>query len=205
MKKRKLNKKRIILFLLLIILVFFSITLAKNAFKPKPETKGPKIINEINGYELREDANSYYKNVFNELKEVLSKSKLNEEEYAKIISKLFISDVLTLENKISHTDVGGVQFIYEPFRNDFILIASESLYNHIENNLYGNRKQELPNVSNVEIISLEKQSFEYLDKVDDNAYLITAKIEYIKNMDYPDEVSIILIHNNNKLEVAEME
>ena len=66
--------------------------------------------------------------------------------------------MFTLANKVSNTDVGGIQFVHEPFQDDFILIAKETLYSHVENNIYGNRKQELPIVREVTIRSIETKN-----------------------------------------------
>ena len=85
------------------------------------------------------------------------------------------------------------------------MIAKETLYSHVENNIYGDRKQELPIVSDVTITSIENSKYEYLDKIDENAYFIKVNITYNKDLDYPKEASLIVIHNNQKLEIVEME
>lgn len=205
MKKRKLSRKKILLFIVIIIGVGGVIFLAKSFTKPKASFKKPKVISEINGYELKEGASSYYKNLFNDLKTELSKDEVDEENYAIIISQLFISDCFTLANKVSNTDVGGIQFVHEPFQDDFVLIAKETLYSHVENNIYGNRKQELPIVREVTITSIETKKYEYLGKEDNNAYFVKTNIEYTKDLGYPKEVSLIIIHNDSKLEIAELE
>ena len=205
MKKKKLNNKKVIMFILIVIIIIFMIMGIKKLLKVEEPYSEPKVISKINGYELKEGASSYYKNVFNDLEIELNKTEIDEENYAKIISKLFISDCYTLDNKINNNDIGGVQFVYGPFQDDYILIAKETLYSHVENNIYGNRKQELPIVKAVEIISIEKNNYEYLETRDEEAYFIKAEIEYDKDLEYPKEVSIIIIHNNQKLEVAEMD
>lgn len=205
MKKKKINFKKLIIIILIIMVVGLSIFLIKSCMMSKEEkVKDPKIISKINDYELRESASTYFKNVFNDLKKELNKDEIDEENYAKIISKLFISDCYTLDNKINQSDVGGIQFVYEPFRNDFLMIAKDTMYHHIENNIYDNRKQKLPVVSNVVITSIEQDKFEYLDKVDENAYYVDVEIEYVKDLGYAKKASLVLIHNNDKLEVAKL-
>ncbi len=206
MKNRKLNVKKTIITIIVIVGVFALFFLVKGFLKPKDDRVGKqKIIGKINDYELKENASSYFKNVFNDLKVELSKDVVDEENYAKIISQLFIGDCYTLDNKINQNDVGGIQFVYEPFRDNFILIAKETMYSHIENNIYGNRKQELPVVSDVSITSITKDKYEYLDTKDDEAYFVNVNIQYTKDLGYSKEASLIIIHNNNKLEVAELE
>lgn len=205
MKQRRLNIKRIIIVIGIILAILLSFFLIKGLMKPQnKDGNEPKIIGEINDYELRESASSYFKNVFNELKEELKKDEINEENYAKIITKLFISDCYTLDNKLNHNDIGGIQFVYEPFRNDFVLIASNSMYKHIENNIYGTRKQELPIVNNVNIVSIKQDKFEYSGKNDNEAYFVDVEIQYVKDLGYAKNATLVLIHNNNKLEVAEL-
>ena len=55
----------------------------------------------------------------------------------------------------------------------------------------------------VEDIKIEEYSFEN-GVTDDNAYVVDVSIEYAKELDYPKEVTLILIHNENKLEIAQM-
>ncbi|MDD2518499.1 MAG: hypothetical protein PHI05_00585 [Bacilli bacterium] len=204
MKKRKLNVKRITILVLAIIAIIASVVIILKLTKPANEPKDPKIISEINGYTLKEGASAYFKNIFGELETELSKDEVDENKYAEIISKLFISDCFTLSNKMNHNDIGGVQFVYEQFQNDYISIARETLYNNIENDIYGNRKQELPTVKNVTIKSFEEDTYEYGENEDPKAYNVVATIEYDKDLGYPEEVSIVIIHSNNKLEVAKM-
>lgn len=204
MKKRKLNVKRVTILVLALIALIVAIVIILKMGKPTNEPKDPKIISEINGYTLKEGASSYFKNVFGELETELSKEEVDENKYAEIISKLFISDCFTLSNKMNHNDVGGVQFVYEQFQNDYISIARETLYNSIENDIYGNRKQELPTVKNVVIKSFEEDTYEYGETEDKKAYNVIATVEYEKDLGYPKEISLVIIHSNNKLEVAKM-
>ncbi|MFA5604059.1 MAG: hypothetical protein WDA12_04365 [Bacilli bacterium] len=205
MKKRKLNIKRITILVLTLVALMVAIFIILKMTKPAIEPKDPKVISEINGYILKEGASAYFKNVFSELETELSKEEVDEKKYAEIISKLFISDCFTLSNKMNHNDVGGVQFVYEQFQNDYISIARETLYNSIENDIYGNRKQELPTVKNVVIKSFEEDTYEYGETEDKKAYIVVATIEYDKDLDYPEEVSLVIIHSNNKLEIAKMD
>ena len=45
--------------------------------------------------------------------EFLNECDLKEEEYAKVISQLFVTDLFTLDNKLTSNDIGGLQFIYK--------------------------------------------------------------------------------------------
>lgn len=201
MKRRKLSVKKITIFMIILIII---ISLIYLVLGEKKSEKKPKVIDEINGYVLSDVKSSYYKNLFNELKVELNKDEINEENYAILIAKLFITDFFSLHYSLNKNDIGGVQYVYEDFRTDFSLYAKNSIYNVVENNIYGDRKQELPIVSNIEINDISNDTFEYYEKKDDGAYVIKLKIIYEKDLDYQNEATIVLIHNNKKLEVAEL-
>ena len=80
----------------------------------------------------------------------------------------------------------------------------DSMYKSVESDVYGDRNQELPEVTNVEVIKVKNETYTYGENSDDNAYVFNFKIEYKTDMDYQTEGSLILIHNGNKIEVASM-
>ena len=128
-----------------------------------------------------------------------------EEDYAKLVAQLLVVDFYDLDNKISKNDVGGVQFIYEPVRENFVLEASETVYKYVENNLDGDRKQSLPQVVDSEVVSIADSSYKSDDINDATAFLVTVKVSYKKDLGYPTNIAVKLIHSNDKLEVVEME
>ena len=74
----------------------------------------------------------------------------------------------------------------------------------MKSNLTGNRRQKLPEVNKVEIIGLEKIKYDKSNYIDDSAYKVILKISYVRDYDYPEEVSLILVHENNKLAIIEV-
>ena len=156
-------------------------------------------------YTLNENDSPYFKELFKELKDTLENDKVVEEEYAKLISKLFITDFYSLKYAISKSDVGGVQFVFTDYQATFTTKAKDSVYAYVKSNIYGKRKQTLPNITNVEVESIEQDKFKSDKLSDDKAYIVNLKITYEEDLDYPDEVSLILVHNNDKLEVAKMD
>ncbi len=209
MKKRKLNVKKlirfIILLLVIILLIYFLIIGIKKLFNNKNDVNDVNIVDTIKSYTLDENETSYYKNLFSQLKNELNKSSINEEEYAKIISKLFISDFFTLDNKISKNDIGGTQFVYKEYRNDFEKYAKDTIYHSLKNNLYNNRNQELPIVHSVDITKITQGEYKYLEKVDSNAYFIDLSITYEKDLGYQKKASLVLVHNDDLLEIVKMD
>lgn len=211
MKKRnklKLNKKTIIYIgaIIPILIVSLIIFLIIN----KKETNNDKDINNIvekldqmenYDYYLDETSTEYYKQLYNELKEILNDTEINEEEYAKVIAKLFVTDLFTLDNKITSSDIGGLQFIFSGFKEDFINIAKTTLYSNIKSNIYENRKQQLPIVSNVDINNIENSSFTYQNNKYDS-YDVILNITYQKDLGYPTKYNLSLIKNDKYWQVA---
>lgn len=202
---RKKYKVGMILIGILIILVSIigisKIFLKKDSeTKPKVETK---IISNIEkyGYTLDERDTKYMKDTFKELESILNAEEINKEEYAKVLSKLFIIDFYTLSNKINKYDVGSLEYILNDKVEMFKNKAMDTIYSDIIDNTYKDRVQELPEISKVEILEIKESKFE-LNKEEKESYKITLKFSYKKDLGYDKEGTIHIIENNNKLEVA---
>lgn len=209
-KKKRISKKKIIKFILVLILLLFIvfgayqvITGMKDKKKVKQQVKVEEKIDDY-GYELEDNETEYYKSLFKELKAVLNEKELDEEKYASLISQLFLTDFFTLDNKLSKNDIGGLQFVYSDFQTDFEKLAKESVYRYIESNIYGDRKQSLPIVKEVSVTNIENASFNYLDQTDEHAYQVDLKISYEEDMGYQEDATLVLIHNNDRLEIIKM-
>ena len=124
------------------------------------EPKAIKIVDTIKDYDYKlEDRDSeLYITTFNELKTLLSKKEVNEKEYAKLLTKLFIIDFYTLDNKNNKYDVGGLEFIDAADLVTFKNYAMASHYKNVKDNTYGSRKQKLPVVMSVDVINVEDTS-----------------------------------------------
>ena len=109
-----------------------------------------------------------------------------------------------LDNKTSKNDIGGTQFIREENVSNFVLQASETVYKYVEQNLDGNRQQVLPVVKAVEATNIKTGKYSYKGVKDDKAYTVTVKLEYKKDLGYPKEVVVKLLHNDKKLEIYYM-
>lgn len=198
MKIKKIsNILTIVVVILLIILVFF----VKNIYDEikNSSSEEVKVLDTIEnyGYILTENDTELFKKEFKELKDILNDENIDNEKYAEVISKLFIIDFYSLESAINKNDVGGVQFIYEASKENFTKKAKDTIYNHIENNIYGKRKQELPNVSEVKLENIKEKEIDDFNE----AYLLELSISYEKDMNYPKSVDITIVNNNNKLEI----
>ena len=79
------------------------------------------------------------------------------------------------------------------------------MYKYVESNLYGERKQELPVVTNVEVTDLRSASYDYLDSTDEHAYFIDVEITYEKDLGHHTSYILTLVHRENKLEIVKLE
>ena len=96
--------------------------LAFNKFSSgKKTTKEVQDVDSIEGYDytLKDNATKYYKSLFEELKKTLEADDIDEEKYAELVAQMFVADFFNLDNKISKSDVGGTQFVYSDYVNDF--------------------------------------------------------------------------------------
>lgn len=202
----KLNIKTILISILVAIVIVTSVLLAFNLLnkeekEPVKEKEVAESLDEY-GYTLDRYASSNYKELYKSLKELLNTKEYDEREYAKLVAQLFTSDLFTISNKISSSDIGGLQFVYSDFKNDFIKIAQNSLYNNVESDLYDNRTQELPTVIMVNVKEVTNDTFKYKEIIFENAYYISLNITYEKDLGYASDFNVVLVKNNNKLEVV---
>ena len=213
-KVSKLDKKdkiaRVIIMSIAIIATVILATLIGVGYiksrNKQPETQEVKIDDTIDsyGYELKENATTYYKELFNKLKILLATEDFSEEEYAKLVAQMFAADFYNLDDKVTNSDIGGLTFVAEANRVNFKLAAQNSMYNSLENNIYGDRTQVLPKVSKVNVNSINQESFNYRGQVDENAYHVYLGIEYEEDLGYPTGVHLIISHLNDKLEITKV-
>lgn len=212
MKLKKKVKKRINIIIISVVVLIIAVVgfLAyKRFFDNNATPTKTKVVDKISdyGYELEEDSTKEYKKLFEELRNLLAKEEFDEEEYASLVARLLVLDFYNLDNKISKNDIGGVQFIRSDQQKNFILEASETVYKYIEHNVYGNRTQELPIISKVETEEVKETTYKYKDISDEKAYKVIVNVTYEKDLKYPTEVTVVLIHsedNEKKLEVIKM-
>ena len=183
MKKDKL--KRIMLLTLFILLIILVLVIYFKFFKKEQkEIKENKVVDTIKNYDyhLKEEDSKLTSTLFNELDKVLSDEEINEEEYAKLISQLFVIDFYTLNNKLSNTDIGGIQYIHPDIKDNFIIKAENTVYKYVKSNIYGNRTQELPIITNTIIEDIKVTDYTSKTYKDNNSYQIKIKVEYQKDL-----------------------
>lgn len=204
---RKISIRKIAVFAIYILfIILLVIGIVKILFLGK-KTINVEVVDKIDNYNytLNSNATDYYKGLFNELSNLLKNGDFDEKSYAELVSKLFITDVYTLDNKLNKNDIGGTEYVYSNFKDDFNMIAQSTIYKNIKNNMYNDRVQDLPIVKEVIINSIDNDDFEYEKNVFENAYYVDVSVNYESDLGYPTNISLVIIKNNDKLEVAKME
>lgn len=201
-QKRKYKLGPIIILLLVILTIVVSVWY----FFFREKQVAITVVSQIDDYNYYLDSNEtrIYKKYYKELEAELKDSKVDEEKYAEIISKLFTIDFYTLTNKLTNKDIGGIQFIHSNLQESFTTTASSSLYKYVKSNLSGNRRQKLPEVNKVEVSKIEKTNYKNDNYKDDSSYQVTLEVGYVKDYDYPEKVTLTIIHEENKLSIVEV-
>ncbi len=204
MKKRN-DRKILALFIIVGIILFgyLGYRVYNDFFKSK-NTHKPIDSIELYEYTLSNNDTSVYKDNFKALSKVLNAKPIDYTEYAKLISKLFIIDLYTLNNKMGSTDIGGLEFIHKDLRENFRDNMGSSLYKFMENNLNGDRTQNLPEVSDVEIVDITETKYTYKDLTYDG-YIVNAKWTYVTNLGYQSSMKLTIIKDKDILYIVKGE
>ena len=199
MKKFKFILIIFILILAIGLFYFFFINKNDNINTPKIEHSIEKY-----NYNLYDNSTKEYKKLFQELSAELSKDEIDEKKYVELISKMFIIDFYTLDNKLTNLNIGGVEFVHKDIVDNFKLKANETLYKYLENNMYGDRNQKLPVVKEVTINNISQKEFKYNNNADYKAFFVDASWTYEKDLGYENKKTLIFVHEDNKLSLVEM-
>lgn len=193
---KKLNLISRILKILMLIIIIIVLVYVFLLFFSKKNNASYDITDKVDSYVLLSRDSDLYKSYFNDLKEVFESENIDYEKYATIISKLFIIDFYTLSNKNLNNDIGGIQYLKDELKENFILNAKNTIYKYINSGV------EFPTVSNITCDKVESSTYE-IDNVSYDAYLVNLKWNYEKDLGYDDEGTIVLIKDNNRLYIVE--
>lgn len=146
--------------------------------------------------------------MFDELKVILKGNDVDYDEYAKQITKMFIYDFYSLDDKTAKNDIGGVEFIHPDALPNFLVNAEDTYYKYVESNIYGNRNQSLPMVDDtkIELGEIERVEFAVGDTNVDDAYKINVTWDYTSGEfdDYQKEAEVVLVSDGKKLNIVEV-
>lgn len=193
------NKLQTIVLILMILCIAAIAIYVIITFMPKKVNNKEQEKIKYN-YILYERDSTLYKDTFSKLKNVLSVEPINYDDYATYAAELFVIDFYTLNNKNSKNDIGGTQYLYNDVKSNFILKAKDTIYKYVGTK--ENRLIELPVVNKIELVKVEKIEYKIKD-ISYEAYKVSLKWEYEKDLKYDKEGSITLIKEDNKLYVVE--
>ena len=196
-KEKKPGKgKKILIALLIIILIagagfgVYKIFFDKDGKKSAVEVKVLDSLDDY-GYTLSDKDTELFKDEYNVLKDLLNEKEIDDEKYATQVAKLFVIDLYTISTKVNKLDIGGSEYYYLDKVTMFEKKVMDTLYYHLEDNTYGDREQELPEVKKIEVLSIEETEYKIGEKEKD-AYLVQVEWEYVEDMGYDTEASIVL-------------
>lgn len=181
----------------------------------RPRSNKPKVVDSIKNkdvdYVVSDNDTKLFKDTFNELKKVLNEKEVDNKKYAETITKLFVIDFFTLSNKTSKNDVGGVQFVYDNYKSDFVEGARNSIYKQVHSNVTDDRSNSsLPTVVKVKIDDIDEISpysmFEgNLFTEDQVGYMVNISWEYKNDDNFQSNATIIIVPDGNKLSIGRMQ
>ena len=155
------------------------------------------------GYILKPTRNDRYKEMFHQLERILSEKKIDEKAYVTQISKMFIMDLYTLNDKTSSDDIGGMNFVHSNVRDKMERILKNGVYYYLDDEDYD--VSELPEVTDVFIEKIENINYNYNPDFNDSfAYQVDVSIVYKEDLGYPTFANLIFIHEGNKLSLVEV-
>ena len=158
---KKKYKRILIIILIVVLLAIISFVIYKILLNNKTEEEVVNVVDSISeyGYNLDDRDTELMKSTYEELKNILNSDEIDYELYANTLAKLFVIDLFTMDNKINKYDVGSTEYVYPDALENYKLNVEDTLYKHMENNSSGKRKQDLPEVSNIEVLSNETDEY----------------------------------------------
>ena len=209
--KQKSKKKKILIIVgIILALLLVGTTVYFTCFK---KTKGNPVEVQIldenrdYGYSLSDKDSELYKKEYNVLKDILDAKELDVNGYVNQVGKLFIIDLYTIETKLNKYDIGGSEYYYSDKKNMFDKKVMDTLYSTVEDDTYGDRKQDLPKVASIKVISVDETTYT-LDEEKVDAYSLKVEWTYEEtNSGYDDKGTIVIVkeRDNNRYSVVDFQ
>lgn len=193
-----------LLLLILVIIVIVGLILFKLFFAKDKVKNNVKVIDSIVdfSYTLDERDTKLMKDTYEELKNILKEREIDYDEYAKVLAKLFVIDLFTMDNKINKYDVACLEYVYPDNLENFKTNVEDTIYKLMEDNTYGKRTEKLSIVNSVEITN-EKESTFKINEEEVPSYVVTLNWTYDKDLGYDKNATITMIRKDKKLYVVE--
>lgn len=201
----KKKYKRLIILFVVVALLAIGCFLIFKMLKKDDVQENVNVVDSISeyGYNLDDRDTELMKNIYEELKDVLLADTIDYEKYADTLARLFVIDLFTMNNKINKYDVGGTEYVYPDAIENFKLNVEDTIYKHMENNSSGKRKQNLPEVSSIDVLSTEVGEYTIGDTDTFDAYIVDLAWEYASDLGYDDNATVTLVKMEDKLYVVE--
>ena len=203
------RKPKIILISITLLVMLIVVGIGVYKIFNKPEVKEVKVLKTIDAYEyhLKDNKSKRYKELFKELEKILLEDKVSEEKYVQKIAEMFIYDFYSLSEKTTKTDIGGVDFVHPNALENFLKNAQDTYYKYVESNLYGERKQQLPTVSDITIASCTETEYVYGDTKAEKAYEVKVNWTYTEEAfsDYQSSTTLIFVKEGIKYYLVELQ
>ena len=199
------KKYKILLIVIIVLIIVIIATIVAFKFLKGSEPAEPvKVVDRKDNfdYTLDDRDTELMKNTYNELKTVLSSDEIDYEKYAEILSKLFVIDLFTMDNKVNRYDVGSTEYVYPDSVDNFKTNVEDTIYKSMENNSDGKRRQDLPEVSSIDNTSVETSTFT-IGEEEHESFVVNINWSYVSDLGYDDNATITLIELNEKLYVVE--
>lgn len=192
-----------IIIFILIIAIFSTYVLSRFVFKPSKKDGFSKVVDKISkyGYTLDERDSKLMRSKFKELKKVLKNSDVDLDEYSKLIAQMYIIDLYDINNKVNKYDVPCLEYIYKDEHEKFKKMIKEEFYSQLIDNSDNDRKQELPTITSIDVISLNKEQIELKGKKQEG-YVVTLSWKYDKDLGYDDKSEVTLVSESGKMYVV---
>lgn len=200
----KKKYKILLIVIIFLIIVIIAAIIAFKFLKGSEPAEPVKVVDSIDNfdYTLDDRDTELMKNTYNELKTVLSSDEIDYEKYAEILSKLFVIDLFTMDNKVNRYDVGSTEYVYPDSVDNFKTNVEDTIYKSMENNSDGKRRQDLPEVSSIDNTSVETSTFT-IGEEEHESFVVNINWSYVSDLGYDDNATITLIELNEKLYVVE--
>lgn len=198
------KKYKLMIAIIVVIFIVIAAILLFSFVNNKDEKETVKVVDNISnfGYTLDDRDTDLMKNTYNELKEILLKDEIDYESYAQTLAKLFVIDLFTMNNKINRYDVGSTEYVYPESLDNFKTNVEDTIYKTIENNSDGKRKQDLPEVSSIKLVSSDTNEYVIGEEAYDS-FVISLNWNYEYDLGYDKQATITLIQLEKKLYVVE--
>lgn len=189
------------IFLILILFIIAGLVLYGYGYLMKSKNEvinSTKVSDSIDkyGYTLNDNVTEYYKQEFKKLKDIE-----DDKDIATQIAKLFVIDLYSINYKINKYEVTSTQYFYSDKKEMHRQKVIDTIYKYVEDNSYDDRKQDLPEVSEVIVKKEEENTYKIGDEKKD-AYVVTLGISYVKDLGYDKLAEVTLVKEGEKYSVV---